>query len=287
MRNNLFEHIRAEWRLFSLAGSFLSRFFPAARAESREIAASVRYYPLLGLLLGLAGLCLIKAVGALGLPPQAGVGAAGFAGLGVGAAPPAPESVVAVLFTAFIYVLWLAFATRGLHWDGWADLGDACGAASCGAEKFMAALKDSRIGAFGVLALAFGISGQILLAAGVIAGGYFWALAWAPMFGRQLAIVLAHCSWRGFCALPRPGSLGELCVRGAGPRALGVTLFFTCLPGLFLPSPKTLPLAALLAAGLIYALARISRSSGVFNGDFLGAAIIGGELCAFLAIWAA
>ncbi len=288
MQNNIFKYISAEWRLFSLSGSFMSRFFPAARAESGELSAAVRYYPLLGLLLGLAGLCLIKAVGAFGLLPQVGISAADFSSLASlegRAGLPMQASVMAALFTAFIYILWLAFATRGLHWDGWADLGDAYGAASFGTEKFIKALKDSRIGAFGVLALVFGILGQILLVAGAFTQGYFWALVWAPMFGRQLAIVLAHCSYKGFCAFPTPGSLGALCVRGAGPRTLGATLFFTCLLGLFLLPLKIMLLAALFAAGLIYALVRVSRSSGVLNGDFLGAAIIGGELCAFLALW--
>lgn len=287
MQNNLITYFKAEWHLFSLAGSFMSRFFTTAYSEAAELAASVRYYPVLGLLLGLAGLFFLKVLGVLELLPQT-TGFIGAAGLEVGGSQASSPhlSVLASLFMGFMYIVWLAFATRGLHWDGWADLGDAYGAASCGSDKFIKALKDSRIGAFGVMALVFGILGQILLSAGGFAQGYFWALAFAPMWGRQAALVLAYCSRRGFCAAPKPGSLGALCVAGAGRRTLTLTMFSTCVAGLFLLPLKVLLLTALFSAGLLYALLRISKRSGVLNGDFLGAAIIGGELCALLAFLA-
>ena len=105
--------------------------------------------------------------------------------------------------------------------------------------------------------------------------GKVWLLAAAPVAGRGLAVALMGC-----CRdLGRPG-LGSLCLPGATRSATAFSV--------------VLGLAALWAAGGLWAaawgaalcgvvlwrLAALAREQGGINGDFLGAAIVAGELCA-------
>ncbi len=65
------------------------------------------------------------------------------------------------LFPAVMGIATLALLTRGLHLDGLADVADGLGA---GRERALAAMRDSRLGAFGALALIF----VVLIQAGAL-----------------------------------------------------------------------------------------------------------------------
>ncbi|WP_131770766.1 adenosylcobinamide-GDP ribazoletransferase [Candidatus Protofrankia californiensis] len=73
--------------------------------------------------------------------------------------PGAPPGTPAQnLFPAVMGIATLALLTRGLHLDGLADVADGLGA---GRERALAAMRDSRLGAFGALALIFVVLIQV------------------------------------------------------------------------------------------------------------------------------
>ena len=88
---------------------------------------------------------------------------------------------------AFVLVFWI-FLTRGFHLDGLADTADGIGGGASREEK-LAIMKDSRIGAFGVLVLIsllllkFTLLGEL--------GGQFYlgALILAPASGRWIMVL--------------------------------------------------------------------------------------------------
>lgn len=90
---------------------------------SREVRASYLFYPVIGALIGSAGVVLHRLC-----------------------APIFPESFsVAVVLAFFVWI------TGGLHEDGLADVADGMGGWT--RERRLEIMKDSRIGAFGVVAI--------------------------------------------------------------------------------------------------------------------------------------
>jgi len=115
-----------EIRLCLIALQFLTRVpVPAwVGFEAGWLQACMRYFPLIGALVGLAG-ALVMAAAAAWWPP----------------------AVAVVLSMAF--TVWL---TGGFHEDGWADTCDGLGG-SVSRERALTIMKDSRIGAYGSLGL--------------------------------------------------------------------------------------------------------------------------------------
>ncbi len=128
-------------RGFVAAMGFLTRFGPSGGGRVGDFAASVPWFPVVGLVLG----AVLTAPVALGL----------FAG-------------VQWIAAWFVVVADLA-ATRGLHADGLADVADAWGSMARG-ERFFEILKDSRVGAFGVMGLFAAFSGKLVLFAALFDG---------------------------------------------------------------------------------------------------------------------
>ena len=240
-----------ERRACAAALSFLTRMGCPRMVEDRVLALAVRYYALAGLAVGLL------AAGAVCLAWLAGARA------------PWP--------LAWLYCALLLWITRGLHLDGVADVGDAWGSGAQG-EDFWRILRDSRLGAFGAMTLAVAFSG-LLLGAQVRMGQQAWlVLLLAPVYGRVLAVLLA------FAAPPyAPQSLGGKACAGATARVAAVyaavgLACLTALPG----ADRVVTLAATLV--LLWTLRRLALRQGGLNGDFLGTAIVGGEVF-FLLSW--
>lgn len=237
-----------QFRLFLLALGFLSRLAPARQTASESMSASVLYYPL-------AGLC----IGAVASVPV-------FSGLWSG------HPVV----LAWLYVLLCAWLTRALHLDGLADVLDAVGSGRRG-EAFRAVLKDSRMGAFGAAGLALAVCGQCILAAAVLNSGAWAPLLFAPVYGRCLPIVLV--------ALSRPYSdrgLGALLTTAPRSACLAFAALAAGIGGFAALGPGGLVAAVLLTLPVLLFLLALSRRESGYNGDFLGFAIVGGELAALL-----
>ncbi|WP_104201694.1 adenosylcobinamide-GDP ribazoletransferase [Billgrantia saliphila] len=235
-----------------LAVQFLTRL-PVPVACPWEPATrrwAVRCYPLVGLLLG--GLL---ASAALLLTPWL----------------PAPLLALALL------TLWVALS-GGLHLDGLMDVADALGS-NAPLEKRWAIMKDPHVGSFGTLAL-------VLL------------LLWKAAL--LLTLIEAEASLALLVAIPALGRLGAVALLvlapAARPEGLAVSwkrdlthrdLIWAALPLLLLApvAPGWGWLCLVLVAFLaLYGWLAVRGFHGI-NGDIVGAAIEGGELCLLLAAW--
>lgn len=237
---------------FITALSFLTRLTPSRVVDKDVFPATLVWFPAAGLVTGLAAT----------LPSW----------LGLFSAHPWLQGW---LITGLS--LWI---TRGLHADGLADIADAWGSSAQG-ERFWAILKDSRAGPFGVLWLAMALLGQVL-AFGILAGsGRYLAICWCFVMGRSLSVAaLAICR-----DLARPG-LSSLFAKGATWGVVAAVLAQTALLGISC-APVSSILLGFLAASLALAfLWRLSVRQQGFNGDFMGAAIMLGELASALALLA-
>ena len=233
---------------FLTALSFLTRLWPPRIATGEDFARSLPWFPLVGLTAGLA--------------------AAAPAWLGLFDGRPELQGWLMVGIS-----LWL---TRGLHADGLADVADAWGSNAKG-ERFWVIMKDSRIGPFGVLGLLMALLGQAL-AFGALAGeGRLGAVVWCFVLGRGLGVAaLCVCRER-----VRPG-LSALFAPCATARTLGLALAQTVLLGLVLAGLRGLVLGLAASCAALFVLARLSRRQMGFNGDFIGACIVLGELAGAL-----
>jgi len=233
------------FRRFLSTLGFLSRLAPARLMDEADMRRAMFHLPLCGLVIG-ACVCA---------PAMAGL----FAGQ--------------PFIQAWLCVLLSAYLTRGLHLDGLSDVMDGA-AAHVDPERFWRIVKDSRCGTFGVAAVCMALLGQVLFFAEILAHGPAWRLVWVFVFGRACGVSF------GLATRPyaRPG-LGGLFLSGASAKAMAWALALALAPALWL-APMA-GLAALAAAGIpLFALYRLVRAVGGVNGDFLGAAILMGELAA-------
>lgn len=229
---------------FHVALTFLTRLGRARITSSEAIVRSMGMYPLVGAVIG--------------------------AGLAILAMLPLSPWIAAWSVTAANIIL-----TRGLHWDGWADLWDGWGSGASG-ERFWTIVKDSRIGAFGVMGLVLGLGLQTALFKQAIDHRAWSTLVLAPVFGRLCCLILARLGQ----SLSRPG-LGSNALAGATDRALTIGLISTL--GLALATPWLQALSGMALAALpLFLLLRLGTRQQGLNGDFLGAAIIAGEICILL-----
>ena len=227
---------------------FLTRLAPARVISEADMNRCMRFMPVVGALLGL----IIVLPFYLGLFSHA------------------------PWVQAWLMVAASIFLTRGLHMDGLADVCDAV-TTHTDPERFWQVIKDSRSGAFGVMGLIMGLAGQVILFHELAEHGAFWAIAWAFILGRAAAV------WLGYHVrhLTRPG-LGKLYIDGA---TLGVALastLFTFVAGIFLAGLLPTVAATAIVTLTLFALYRLAAKVGGANGDFLGCAVILGELAAGL-----
>jgi adenosylcobinamide-GDP ribazoletransferase len=246
--------VRFKLNSLFLAISFLSRLLPGRAAGKEEMSASLFWFPVAGLLLGLV----------LALPFFF---LQNFTRLASGHG---------VLLEGLLYTAAHAWVTRALHWDGWTDVFDALGSGKEGRE-FYRVLKDSRTGTFGALALFLGLTGMVLASAGCLEAGKWPVLIFAVVLGRCMAAPLTF----GLAAAPE-STLGALF------RARGVwtdvapAVCFALLCGLVCAGFAQTIRAALAAVCGIALLRRLAAKHGGLNGDFIGCAIVWGELGALL-----
>ena len=243
--------MRAPWAFghgLGLCLSFMTRLVPGRMAAPEEFPRALPWFPAAGL-----------AVGLLAVLP---------AWLGLFAGQSWLQAWLAVGLS-----LWL---TRGLHADGLADIMDAWGSRAEG-ERFWSILKDSRAGSFGVIGLVMALTGQVMAFQALAAQGRFGAVAWCFVLGRLSGLALLWaCRDR-----VRPG-LGAMFAPGATTRTLLLAAGATLATGLALTTPGAMFRGAALSACAVVGLARLCTRRGGMNGDFIGAAIVLGELAAAL-----
>lgn len=235
---------------FLLTVGFLTRLAPARAASDEEMRRTMPWTPLTGLLLG----AVITLPFALGL----------FRG------EPWVQAWLVVLAS-----IWL---TRGLHYDGIADVCDAF-TAHFDPQRFWTVIKDSRCGAFGVIALVMTLAGQIVLFAALLAKGNPAAALWPFVVGRLNCVAFGVVGRR----FARPG-LGSLFYSGASLKCLAVNAALALGLGALLLPPQALAITAALMIITLIPLHKLAKDVSGSNGDFLGASIVLGELCGLLGI---
>lgn len=235
---------------FFLTLSFLSRLTGPKCCNDEDMARTLSWFSLVGLVLGFIVVLPVL----LGIPKNY------------------PLVQAWIILGAGFYI------TRGLHWDGWADLWDAWASQASG-DKFWDIIKDSRIGAFGVMSLIIGMSGQLILLHEAARQNLWATIVWAYIIGRLGAVFLAYVGKKH----SRPG-LAHLFLTGADKKALSRNLFVAAGFGLLFIDIEIIVFSLLLLCLGIYMLYSLGRKNQGINGDFLGSAIIWGELSGLLTV---
>jgi adenosylcobinamide-GDP ribazoletransferase len=239
---------------FACAVSFLTRIPVPGRASlpPRTAGLSVMFFPVVGLMLGAAS--------------------AGVAALLRDQMHLAPH-----LLWALLLVSVQALLTGALHLDGLSDVVDGLGGSRGDRERALEIMKDTHIGAFGVVALILLLTGKTLLMNEVLRtpGTVALLMAYpvAARLGAALLVVFVPCA--------RATGLAKIFHDGSRwPAALVAAAFAAA--GLWQLGPSTfLPSAHALGAGLAVGAYLAIRLRGL-TGDAYGAAIEVAEL-AFLA----
>ena len=240
--------------------SFLSRL-GSARVLPHGIGPCLWWFPAVGLVLGaLCSMCACLLLSVLQTEDA---------------------TALAALLAAWGWLVLLLWLSRALHWDGLADLADACGSGASG-ERFWQILRDSRLGAFGALALVSVFLGQWLCLSWHITHGQWLILVLTPAWGRACAVWLA-----ARVTAREINSLGGMAAQAAsGPARLYRWLAVStgCVM-LVMGYPVWQLLALLLGYHCIQAyLSRMAQEQGGISGDFLGAAVESGQLWFLLAL---
>jgi len=212
-------------------------------------SAALPWFPLVGLILGL----IILAVNTLWLLQPV---------------TPWPQGAAIVMVAAEVYL------TRAFHLDGLADWADSFGALG-DPQKRLDIMKDSSLGAFGVIALVLMLTAKwIAFNRLCCSGTVIWILP-AFVLSRAMMVELAT-------ALPyarKEGGTGQIFVTGASSTYRNISrLFCLIFCGLFGPAGLALFMVALIIAW-VYGVRAKQRFGGI-TGDLLGASneITGGIL---------
>jgi adenosylcobinamide-GDP ribazoletransferase len=215
------------------------------------LRASAAYFPLVGVLVGLI--------------------AAAWAALVLTAFPATAFTPLVAAVAATVATVWV---TGGFHEDGLADVADGLGG-SPERERALEIMKDSRVGAFGAMALCL----ALLLKVAVLAliGSVQWQLACGALFAghvvsRPLPLVLIHAlAHVGDTAQSKSKPLADQI--SAGSLGLAFMWCFMALAGYLIAGSAMQLIAGCMAAAAALAwMGRLfARRLAGFTGDCLGA----------------
>lgn len=247
-----------ELRAFALALQFLTRLpLPGANTcSAQHIAASVRYYPLVGALIG--GLCAaVFWLADLWLP-----------------------GLLAVLLSVAAGLA----ATGALHEDGLADTFDGIGA-SADRNRVLQVMRDSRMGTYGAVALVMALALKTAALASMAPIAVCLALVAGHGLSRLSSIVVMQTSTyvrETGAATPLAKPIGLL-----GWFITLVTGIVLAVGLLWLLSPVTaiIALAGLVAGHVLMRLC-FERKLGGYTGDTLGAVQQASEIGLYLGVCA-
>lgn len=195
-----------------------------------------------------------------------------FAALGAGIASAAfalglAEGTGALLSGVIVVAAWGA-VSGFLHWDGLADCADALGVRG-GAGQRLAVMRESGVGAFGVVAIVLVALLQVSALAVVLESGEWWAVGAAPVLGR-----LGAALGLMFGTPARPDGLAA---RYASRPGIGGLLVLAAPVLVLLTIGPDMTRAGILAGGVaVAALApgAVTRRIGGVTGDVLGATVL-------------
>jgi adenosylcobinamide-GDP ribazoletransferase len=232
--------MKKEWEDFRIAGAFLT-IFPVARELSMEperLARSMGLFPAVGAVIGLALVVLNWVL-----------------------TPLIPRPVLDCLL-----ILMLIAATGALHLDGIADLIDGL-AGGKDREGALAIMKDSRVGAMGVVGLVMVLLLKYLSLYNVPAPLKSAALIFMPVAGRWIQVVLAAS-----CRYVRAeGGTGGAFVDHVGEREMLIATATLILASVVLFGKSGFFLILLLGITAILLIRYFNARLGGVTGDVLGA----------------
>ena len=239
----------------AVAGMFLTRLpFPFVKNGDKKgrLAVSMRSFPLIGVLVGsIAGLVLMS-MAALGLAPLASA----FVGLAAG-----------------------ILVTGALHEDGLSDVADGLGGGNT-VEKKLKIMRDSRIGAYGVLAVVFSVGIRATVLGGLA----------APELAAAVMVAAAALS-RGLLPVTiymmKPARKSGLAERAGSPDQEGwiKALLLGSLIGFFFLGPLGGLLALLAGAATAGFVSWFCHKQiGGYTGDTLGAVQQSSEVSILIAV---
>lgn len=248
-------------RLFFTALQFFTRL-PIPRwvgFDAAWLQPSVRYFPVIGWLVALltAGVYML----ACAVWP----------------------TVIAVLFSMIAGVV----LTGALHEDGWADVCDGFGGGAS-AERVLAIMKDSRVGAYGVIGLVLVLATKASALHAMPAQQVVAALLIAHPLSRWMATVLI---WRLDYA--RGEGKAKAMAQRMGHGEFAFSTLCGWLPALLLivigiVTWQKIAIALMLAAcACSYLISLFLRRIGGYTGDCLGAVQQITEVCFYLGLLAA
>jgi adenosylcobinamide-GDP ribazoletransferase len=218
---------------------------PSRRVEDADLARSLVYFPLVGLIIG-SGL-----VAAASILPH----------------------FLSTHLTALCIVALLVVVTGGLHIDGLADVFDGLGG-SRNPDRALAIMRDSRIGALGATALILVLAIKTAALSDVLGRENAWAILYFPAVARwATAIVIVAYPYARSEGLGRPFRLAI--PRYAVMASVWIVPFVVVRGDMQLPTFAT-SMTVLLFAFWVY------RRIGGLTGDAYGAAIELGETAALL-----
>jgi len=226
---------------FFQALSFLT-ILPVSRfslPEEKGLARSMAYFPLAGLLLGLL---LAMAYFLLSF-------------------------LFSKSLVLWLTLGWLALLTRGLHLDGFADTVDGF-AAGGSKEKILEVMRDSRIGAFGVVGLILLIGAKYLVLDEIARESIPRALILMTVMGRNSMVWVCYRS-----PYARPGGgLAQPFAENLTMREMVISSLCAFGIGLLLWGLKgALIFLGMVLVSLVFRFFFIRRLNGI-TGDTLGAA---------------
>ncbi|MCY4155880.1 MAG: adenosylcobinamide-GDP ribazoletransferase [Gammaproteobacteria bacterium] len=253
--------IMKELRVLALAVQFLTRVPIPAGADfsAAQLAAAVRYYPLVGALIGAvcAGVFMLAQVWLDG-----------------------PVAVLLAIAAGLA-------ATGAFHEDGLADTFDGIGASSAEAGRALEIMRDSRLGTYGSVALVMALGIKFAALSGLAPATVCIALIAGHGLSRLSSVAVIQTSryiretGAAAEASKRLGAAGGLVVLLTGAvLAAGLAAFLSPLAAL-------LALAGLLAGHVLMRLYFEPRLGG-YTGDTLGAVQQASEIGLYLglAAWA-
>lgn len=249
--------IARELRRLATAATFLTRLPWVARwasGEARELAASVRWFPLVGAVVGAFGASAMLALDRV-----------------------LPAGLAALLAVAAMLLL-----TGAFHEDGWADSFDGLWGGT-DREQRLAIMRDSRIGTYGAAALVLLLLARwqclVHIPAAWLPAALIAAHAWARWTTAALCRLLPYARSEG---PNKPVAAGV----GTPELAIASMLAVTATIPLVQVATAALGLALVaLTAAVVHGAMRLLRARlGGITGDTLGAANVAVEVGALLLV---
>jgi len=222
-------------RGLAVAFAFLTRLpVPVQRVDPAAQAASLKWYPLVG---GIVGLLLAGLVAVMHAWPM-------------------------LPLAAVVVIAWVAL-TGALHLDGLADSADAWIGGMGDRERTLAIMKDPCSGPAGVVAL---VSVLLLKFSALATLGDTWLLVLPPLLARGAVV-----AWFLTTPYVRSGGLGEP-LRGAPANGCWIALALSAAVSLAFGTAGVWALIAAVTTGALWRRAVVHRLGG-FTGDTAGALV--------------